>query len=392
MKCRICAADLHFVLDLDLQPSANALLVHRLDDEKFYPLKTAACLGCGFMQLTHDVAPEELFTARYPYRTSGSRSLVAHFERYAEMIKKRLQLGDTSNIMEAGGNDGSLLKCFGGLRINVEPSAEAAEESKANGVPTACVFFEKLALMGEKADLIIANNVMAHTPDLHGFAAAVKRMLAPHGTATIEFSSLVDMLMGVHFDAIYHEHYSYLSVRAAQRLFAMHGLEVYDVEELPQIHGGSVRLYVGHSGFHLIRPGVGRELTKEVWLSEMGMFLDFAEAALRRIEEMQDFVYRAGGQVMGAGAAAKGVTFINSCKFTAGDITSVTDATPAKQGKYLPGSLIPVVPEDVLKSTEPKYLIVFAHNWADEIIAKLRPMLHHTKFVIPRAGRLVVTK
>ena len=375
--CRHCGALLeHQVIDLGHQPPSNAYLkVEQLSQPEItYPLKVFVCTSCWLVQLPTHAAAEELFTADYAYFSSTSNSWCAHAERFVDDAISRLGLGAESNVVELASNDGYLLQFVrqrGIPCLGIEPTHATAEAARAKGITTIERFFGvALAQELEQADLIVANNVLAHVPDINDFMAGIAQLLKPDGRASIEFPHLLQLLEGNQFDTIYHEHYSYLSLRAVQRIAAASGLDVVDVERLPT-HGGSLRVWLAHKG------GVQ---TQEV----MGLLLDEAEAGLESIEAYCDFQHRAevakdlllnfllrakqeGKRVLGYGAAAKGNTILNYAGIKADLLPAVGDRAASKQGRYLPGSHIPVISPDELDRQNPDALLVLPWNLINEV-------------------------
>lgn len=381
--CRGCGAEsLLPVLDLGRQPPSNAFLRVRDGLEQSYPLAVATCPTCHLLQLTYHVDPEKLFPPDYIYRSSGSQALVDAARAYCAMIWDRLWLNQESVIIEVGSNDGYLLKNFVGRcrTLGVEPAMNVADEAKRSyGISSNVQTFQKAKL--PRADLLIANNVMAHTPDLRGFVAAIARTLKPTGTATIEFTNTLELLKGGYWDSIYHEHYSYLSLRALEPLLNEHGLCVYDVEKL-SVQGASLRLYVTPVERAITlakRSRVAVLHQEELELTDPKLYTRFALDARKCIEKFQCFA--ADKPPLAAyGAAAKGNTFLNSCGGVR--ISMVGDTTPGKIGMFLPGSRIPVVSETVLLASKPEHILLLAWNWRDEAVGRLRALGYTGKFVI----------
>jgi SAM-dependent methyltransferase len=385
--CRSCAGPVRQFMDLGMQPASNALLSTCYGSEKLWPLKAGFCEECELIQTMTDILPAELFTNEYPYFSGQSAHWVKHCAEYVNMITKRLGLSKDSVVIEIGGNDGTLLKNFGfwaagdqfvgqvARAINIEPSKSVAEASAANGVETWQQYWsverQKSALQVPQADLIIANNVMAHTPDLNGFAQALWETLKPGGTATIEFPWALNMLNETQFDTIYHEHYSYLSLTALIHLFQRHKLQIYDVESL-LTHGGSLRAYVHRTDVACPRvtEKVNRAVNKERGNKD---YLEVFEARAKNIRNaFWDFCgENSFREIYGYGAAAKGNTFLNYCKIDSGDIQFVGDTTPAKIGKFLPGTRIEIVSEETLLKMKPERVLILPWNWSEEIRERL---------------------
>jgi SAM-dependent methyltransferase len=385
--CRACGGRLTVTMaDLGLQPASNAFLdsqaaIHR---EKRYPLRAKVCESCKLVQVDYDVAPEELF-ANYVYFSSYSDDWLRHAKRYCEMARSRFELNSASLVVELASNDGYLLKNFVAMGIpvlGIDPSDTVSAAAEKIGVPTLVKFFGEevargLVREGRQADLIIANNVLAHVPQLNDFVAGVALLLRAGGSVTIEFPHLLELIENVEFDTIYHEHYSYFSLHAIEQVFARHGLRIYDLERLPT-HGGSLRIFASHARRTDIQDS---ELLREVrgletaaGIPELDTYMQFA----KRVDACRDSVLkfladakREGKRVAAYGAAAKGNTLLNFCGVTPQQISFVADRNPHKQEKLLPGSHIPVVSPDALMQSKPDYVLILPWNLRDEIRAQL---------------------
>jgi SAM-dependent methyltransferase len=372
--------------DLGMQPASNAFLEspRAFQDERRYPLRAKVCEVCKLVQLDYDVAPEELF-GNYVYFSSYSDNWLAHASAYCDMARERFSLDSSSLVVELASNDGYLLKNFLKMGIpvlGIDPSDTVAAAAKNVGVPTLVEFFgqrlaKDLASQGRQADLIIGNNVLAHVPDLNDFVAGIAVLLRPNGSATIEFPHLLELIGHVEFDTIYHEHYSYFSLYAIERVFKRHGLRIYDIERLPT-HGGSLRIFASHAA----RPDLEDSLLlREVraqesaaGLADLAAYLQFAKRVEACRDSLLDFLAGAkqqGKRVAAYGAAAKGNTLLNFCGVTPADILLVADRNPHKQGKYLPGTHIPVVPPEELMRIMPNYVLILPWNLRDEISRQL---------------------
>ncbi|WP_296599110.1 class I SAM-dependent methyltransferase, partial [Phenylobacterium sp.] len=348
------------------------------------------------VQADHDVPAEAIFDEGYAYFSSFSPGWVEHARRYAEAMIERFGLGPESLVVEVASNDGYLLKHFVARDVpvlGIEPTANTAEAARAVGVRTDVVFFnaetgQALAARGDRADLMAANNVLAHVPDLNAFIAGFPHVLKPQGVLTFEFPHLLNLIELVQFDTIYHEHYSYLSLLAVEQVLGAHGLRIFDVERLPT-HGGSLRLFCCHQA-------AGYEETDGLRAVRSAE----AEAGLHRAETYDGFTARVeavrdsflaflaaardDGKVIAAyGAAAKGNTFLNYCGVGAGDLLEAYDANPAKQGRYLPGSHVPIRAPDAVKASRPDYVLILPWNLKDEITRQLA-------FIADWGGRFVV--
>jgi SAM-dependent methyltransferase len=386
--CRFCGAALtRSLVDLGDQPLANAYLTEEAlaRPEPRYPLHARICDACSLVQVGAAVPPEEIFSD-YAYFSSVAASWVEHARRYAEAMRARLSLGPASRVVEIASNDGYLLRHFVAMGIpclGIEPAANVAAAAVARGVPTEVAFFGRETALRIRhrdgpADLIAANNVFAHVPDLNDFAAGLAALLAPGGTLTIEFPHLLSLLEGLQFDTIYHEHYCYFSLASAERVLAAQGLAVFDVEELPT-HGGSLRLFVAHAAATRA-PGAGLALVRakeeKAGLDTGAACAGFAEACAAVRDGLLAFLDRMkaeGRRVAAYGAAAKGNTLLNFCGITHADgrIAFVADRAPSKQGRFLPGSHIPVVAPERIFEVRPDIVLILPWNIRREIAADL---------------------
>ena len=380
--CRHCGSPLeHTVIDLGHQPPSNAYLrpEQLALPEITYPLRVFVCTGCWLVQLPAHAAAEELFTADYAYFSATSSSWCAHAERYVAAAVKRLGLGPQSQVVELASNDGYLLQYMqqhGIPCLGIEPTHATAEAARAKGITTIERFFGlALAAELEPADLVVANNVLAHVPDINDFVAGIARLLKPAGRASIECPHLLRLLAGNQFDTIYHEHYSYLSLRGVQRIASAAGLDVVDVEELPT-HGGSLRVWLAHQGVTEATAAVEAVLAAEAaagleTLMAYAGFQQRAEAAKHGLLEFLLHAKRGGRRVLGYGAAAKGNTLLNYAGIQADLLPAVADRAPSKQGSLLPGSHIPVISPEQLTAEAPDALLVLPWNLIDELQQQL---------------------
>ena len=387
-ECRACGGRLSVTMaDLGMQPPSNAFLAS-LDDaanERRYPLRAKVCERCKLVQVDYDVAPQELFDD-YVYFSSYSEDWLAHAQAYCDMARERFALDDKSLVIELASNDGYLLKNF--LRVGIpvlgiDPSETVANAATSLGVPTLVEFFgesvaKRLADDGRRADLVIANNVLAHVPLLNDFIAGIAVLLKPEGTVTVEFPHLLTLIEHVEFDTIYHEHYSYISLYAIEQVFGRHGLKIYDVEKLPT-HGGSLRIFASHAErANLVDSATLQQLRGEeagAGLAESSTYLQFAgrvEECRRSLLEFFAAAKRDGKTVAAYGAAAKGNTLLNFCGLTVADVAMVADRNPHKQHKFLPGSHIPVVSPEELMRGRPDYVLILPWNLQQEIRRQLQ--------------------
>lgn len=390
-RCRFCASPLGPpVIDLGEQPLANAnLLPGEEASERRFPLVVRPCPQCLLVQAAHDLPADAIFTEDYAYFSSTSVSWVAHAKIYAQAMIARFGLGPHSLVAEIASNDGYLLQHFQAAGIpvlGVEPTRNTAQAAIARGIDTHIAFFgrntaRELAGLGRAADLIAANNVLAHVPDLADFCAGFALLLKPEGVATFEFPHLLSQITQGQFDTIYHEHYSYLSLLAVAGIFAKAGMRVFDVEALVT-HGGSLRVFACRDGArHEATARVAAQLAAERQAGldrpEGPAFRDFAKNAARARADFLAFLReaKAGGKIVaGYGAAAKGNTFLNFCGIGRADLALVADASPAKQGKLMPGSHVPIVAPPALLALRPDYVVILPWNLADEIAGQLAPI------------------
>lgn len=382
--CRFCSAPLSVTMvDLGSTPWSNSFLAptpESIANERAFPLKVMVCMACGLAQTTATVPADEIFTDGYAYLSSYSSSWLSHASNYASAMTSRFGLSSDSQVVEVASNDGYLLKNFvekGIPVLGIEPAANAARIAESYGVRSRVCFFGQAKAVelreeGFAADLIAANNVLAHVPDIADFTAGFAELLKPDGVATFEFPHLLRQIEGLQFDTIYHEHYSYLSLQAVERVFSHSGLEVFDVEEL-STHGGSLRVYAQ-------RRGAGRELTPSVTairMREASIGLDtpepyrqFAQAVERIRADFLAFLrqaHSAGKSVAAYAAAAKGNTFLNYCGVNATEVQFVVDRNELKQGRLMPGSHIPILSPTALAERRPDYVLILAWNLAEEI-------------------------
>ena len=388
MKCRHCGSNLHLnFLDLGSAPPSNAYLSREAlsAPETWYPLRLLVCEACWLVQTEDHAGREQLFTQDYAYFSSMSTSWLTHAQRYVGDMVERLKLDANSNVVEVAANDGYLLQfvaqagipCYG-----IEPTASTAAAAKAKGLDILESFFgvelaTQLAAQDRQADLMAANNVLAHVPDINDFVAGFATLLKPKGVATFEFPHLMRMMEHNQFDTAYHEHYSYLSLTAVQRIFAANGLTVFDVQELPT-HGGSLRVLAQRSDFgvHPVQPSVASVLTAEstAGLLDSDGYTQFQAKAEAVKDGLLTFLLQAkqqGLRVGAYGAAAKGNTLLNFAGVRPDLLPYVVDRSPGKQGKFMPGSRIPIVHEDHLWADKPDRIVILPWNLRDEVTAQL---------------------
>jgi len=388
MKCRHCGAELRLpFLDLGSAPPSNAYLTEAAlhGPETWYPLRLLVCESCWLVQTEDHAGREQLFDADYAYFSSYSSSWLAHAKAYVHDMRERFQLGAQSNVVEVAANDGYLLQyvkqagipCYG-----IEPTTSTAVAARKLGIEIVERFFgvalaRELVAAGRSADLTAANNVLAHVPDINDFVGGFAILLKAQGVSTFEFPHLLRMVQECQFDTAYHEHYSYLSLTAVQRIFAANGLQVFDVQEL-STHGGSLRVYAqrADTGRHAMAPAVEALLAREraAGISSPGFYAGFQNEAERIKRELLEFLLQAkqAGRKVGAyGAAAKGNTLMNFAGVRPDLLPYVVDLNPAKQGKYMPGSRIPIVSEAHLRQDRPDEVLILPWNLRTEITAQL---------------------
>lgn len=384
MKCRHCGTPLaHTFLDLGFAPPSNAYLyqVDLSKPEKYFPLTIKVCDNCWLVQTEDYALADELFSSDYAYFSSTSISWLDHAKCYAENMTQRLGLSSVSLVIEVASNDGYLLKNFAAAGIpclGIEPTASTANAAEKLGIPVLQEFFgdalgKRLMMEGKQADLIVGNNVYAHVPDINDFTLGLKSALKPGGTITLEFPHVMRLIEHTQFDTVYHEHFSYLSLYTVSRIFQAAGLRVWDLEELPT-HGGSLRIYGCHQADS--RPttqAVGALMRREseACLQTLSPYASFQARANKVKDDLLDFLIhqkRAGKKVAAYGAAAKGNTLLNYAGVKPDLLPFVCDAAGAKQGKYMPGSHIPILPPQAIQQAQPDFVLILPWNIADEVI------------------------
>lgn len=383
MNCRHCANALtHTFLDLGFAPPSNAYISEndRSRPETTYPLKVRVCTECWLVQTEDYTAADELFSSTYAYFSSTSSTWLAHAKQYCDNVERRFTLDRSSRVIEVASNDGYLLKNFvarGIPCLGIEPTASTALAAEQLGIPVLREFFgaalaRRLVANGQAADLIIGNNVFAHVPDINDFAEGLEIVLRPGGVITLEFPHLLRLIQNNQFDTVYHEHFSYLSLVAVTRIFERASLKIWDVEELPT-HGGSLRIFgCRKDDLRTVLPSVAQLLADEVnfGLRATETYLGFQARAERVKDDLLTFLIeskRAGKRVAAYGAAAKGNTLLNFAGVGPDLISFVCDAAPSKQGKYLPGSHIPILPPAALYEKRPDLALVLPWNIVDEV-------------------------
>ena len=405
MNCRFCATPLSQVfLDLGAAPPSNSFLAPAdlSGPEVHYPLKLYTCPDCRLVQVDEYKRSTEIFSSGYVYFSSYSSTWLAHAKAYVAATLPRLGLGPASLVMEIASNDGYLLQYVQGAGVpalGIEPSGSTAKAARLKGIETIEDFFgvrlaTQLAGQGRQADLIIGNNVLAHVPDLNDFVAGLGLALKPGGLITMEFPHLYRLVESAQFDTVYHEHFSYLSLATVRRVFAAHGLCVFDVEELPT-HGGSLRIHARHQARHQADPLAMEterlravlDLETRAGMLTDGFYQGFQARAERIKAELLGFLAEqklAGRTVAAYGAAAKGNTLLNFCGVRPDLVAFVCDASPHKQGLFLPGSRIPVLPPAAIAEKRPDFVLILPWNIKDEIMGQLAHIRDWGgRFVVP---------
>ena len=384
--CRFCGAALkHTFVDLGMSPLCQTHIEpHQLNHmEPFYPLHVWVCGECYLVQLEQYVAPDEIFSD-YAYFSSYSDSWLEHARRYSETMIGRLRLGAGSRVVEIASNDGYLLQNFvraGVPCLGIEPAANVARVAVERGVPTLVRFFGAGAaaeIAGEygHADLLLGNNVLAHVPDINDFVRGMKVLLGPRGVITMEFPHLQRLIERNQFDTIYHEHFSYLSITTVERIFRAHGLVVFDVQELPT-HGGSVRVFARHAedDSKPVQESVSSIKQGEVdaGLGHLESYRQFAGRVHAAKRDLLDFLITAkrnGKSVVGYGAPGKGNTLLNYCGIRTDFLDYTVDRSPHKQGRFTPGTRIPILSPDRIRETKPDFVLILPWNLAEEIASR----------------------
>jgi 2-polyprenyl-3-methyl-5-hydroxy-6-metoxy-1,4-benzoquinol methylase len=398
--CRFCGQSLEKILiDLGTLPLANSYLtaaqLHQM--EPFYPLRVYICGNCLLVQAEEFESPESIFTD-YAYFASYSDSWLLHAKTFAQMAITRFGLNEQSLAMEIASNDGYLLQYFvaAGIPVlGIEPAANVAQSALNKGIPTTVRFFSEetardLLAQGAQADLIVGNNVLAHVPGLNDFVRGMKLVLKPRGVITLEFPHLMRLMQENQFDTIYHEHFSYFSFIAVEKVFAAHGLTLFDVEELPT-HGGSLRIYTRHSedGSKAIGERVKQLRLREeaAGLSALPNYLSFADKVQATKYNLLNFLIQAKCEqksIVGYGAPAKGNTLLNYCGIRSDFIDYTVDRSPHKQGLFLPGTHIPIYHPDRIRETKPDYVLILPWNLTNEIVEQMSYIRDWKgRFVVP---------
>lgn len=397
--CRLCGTNLrHIFVDLGMSPLCESYLTSEQLNamERFYPLCVYVCENCFLVQLQEYVTPEAIFND-YAYFSSYSESWLRHVSNYADTMVERFDLNDRSFVVELASNDGYLLQYFvkkGIPSLGIEPAANVADVALQKGVPTLVKFFgvetaRELAAQGKQADLIVANNVLAQVPDLNDFVGGMKILLRSRGVITVEFPHLLRLMEENQFDTIYHEHFSYFSFLTAEKIFAAQGLTLFDVEEIAT-HGGSLRIYARHAEDESIPLGKRvlelRERETAAGFGRIDHYSNFSEKVKETKRKLLEFLIKArreGKSIAGYGAPGKGNTLLNYCGIRCDFLDYTVDRSPHKQGKFLPGTHIPIFHPEKLRETKPDYVLILPWNLREEIRQQL-------SYVREWGGQLVV--
>ena len=365
--------------------------------ERFYPLHAYVCASCFLVQLQEFESPEEIFSD-YAYFSSYSKTWLDHARAYTEHMIDRFRFGAASQVIEIASNDGYLLQYFKHKNIpvlGIEPAANVAQVARQAGIPTITRFFgvktaSDLRAEGTQADLLLGNNVLAHVPDLNDFVGGMKIALRSGGVITMEFPHLLRLMQGNQFDTIYHEHFSYFSLLTVEQVFACHGLRLFDVEQL-STHGGSLRVFVAHAEdaekVTAERVAQLKEEERKAGLADLRAYRDFSEKVKQTKRALLDFLIdakRAGKTIVGYGAPAKGNTLLNYCGIRTDFLDYTVDLSPHKQGRYLPGTHVPIYHPDKVRQTRPDYLLILPWNIKDESMAQMAYVREWgARFVLP---------
>ncbi len=386
-SCRFCGASLkHTFVDLGMSPLCESYVsevdLNRM--EPFYPLHVYVCDHCFLVQLQEYVSPEHIFT-EYAYFSSYAETWLKHAKAYTDLMVERFHLNEQSQVVELASNDGYLLQYFIEKSIpvlGVEPAANIAKVAIAKGIPTVIEFFgqdcaRKLVRQGKQADLVVANNVLAHVPALNDFVAGIKLLLKPQGIATGEFQHLMRLMAENQFDTIYHEHFCYHSFITIEKIFAAHGMTLFDMEELPT-HGGSLRIYACHQND--LSKSVSdrvielRNREQKDGFTSVERYTSFEQQVRETKRKLLDFLIRTkreGKTIVGYGAPGKGNTLLNYCGIRTDFLDYTVDRNPYKQGKFLPGTHIPIYHPDKIQETKPDYVLILPWNFKDEIMEQM---------------------
>ena len=386
-KCRFCQNELtHTFCDLGMSPLSNSYLsADQLNNmEPFYPLHAYVCEKCFLVQLEEFESPQEIFSD-YAYFSSYSDTWLTHARQYVENMIERFAYDSDSSIVEIASNDGYLLQYFKGRAVpvlGIEPAENVAREAEKKGIPTVVKFFGRktaaeLVSEGKRADLLLGNNVLAHVPDINDFVGGMPILLADNGVVTMEFPHLLRLIERNQFDTIYHEHFSYLSLFTTSKIFAAHGMRIFDVQELPT-HGGSIRIFACQENNQKLPDSKSvkqlLEKEEEAGLDKIEIYTEFSISVKKCKRSLLEFLINAkrdGSTVVGYGAPAKGNTLLNYCGIRTDFIDYTVDRSPHKQGRFLPGTHIPIFGPEKIEETKPDYLLILPWNLRNEIIEQM---------------------
>jgi SAM-dependent methyltransferase len=400
-ECRFCGETLrHTFADLGTSPLCQRHVTHERFDhaEAIYPLHVYVCHQCFLVQLPAYVAREEIFDSEYGYFSSFSETWLRHAEDYVAMMIPRFGLDHNNKVIEVASNDGYLLQYFvrAGIPVlGIEPTANTAAVAVKNGVPTITRFFGRQTAQDVRssegpASVILGNNVLAHVPDINDFVSGIKILLAPNGVATLEFPQLLHLIEKNYWDTIYHEHFSYLSFTTVEKIFAHHGLTLFDVDDLPT-HGGSLRIYARHTEDNTrhvhARVAAMRAREEQAGHSNLSYYENFGERVKESKRGLLEFLIaakREGKQIVGYGAPGKGNTLLNYCGIRTDFLDYTVDRSAHKQGNFLPGTRIPIYSPEMVRETKPDYLLLLPWNLQDEIVQQMTDIRSWGgKFVVP---------
>jgi SAM-dependent methyltransferase len=399
IKCRFCGGPLAEVVDLGMSPLCESYLAKtQLNSmEPFYPLVVHVCRDCFLVQLQEYVAPEEIFR-EYAYFSAYSDAWLDHAQRYAELTTERFGLGPTSRVIELGSNDGYLLQFFvqkGIPALGIDPAANVAKSAEARGVPTMVKFFgvetaRELAKKNIQGDLVLGNNVFAQVTNVNSFVEGIRILLKPRGVCTIEFPHLLKTIDDNQFDQIYHEHFSYFTALTVESIFAAHGMRIFDIEEL-WTHGGSLRIYACHAAdeSHPTLPAVSALIRRErdAGLDRLEAYVEFADRVRATKHKLLSLLIEAkssGKSLAAYGAPGKSSTLLNYCGIRTDFLDYTVDRNPYKQGKYLPGTHIPIFSPEKIAETKPDYILILPWNLKDEVMSQLAYTRDWgAKFIVP---------
>jgi len=399
--CRFCGSPLeHTFCDLGMSPLSNAFLSEQQlqQMEPFYPLHAYVCGKCFLVQLQEFETPQHIFAEDYAYFSSYSQTWLDHARDYTNYMVHRFGFGANSQVIEIASNDGYLLQYFKQKNIpvlGIEPAENCARAAEKIGIPTLVKFFstalaKELHAQGRSANLLLGNNVLAHVPNLNDFVAGLKILLKPRGVITMEFPHLLRLMLENQFDTIYHEHFSYFSFYTVEKVFARHGLKLFDVQQLPT-HGGSLRIFGAHAeDASMVSSDRVRRLREEeiaFGIAQLKTYLGFSEQVKRTKRKLLEFLVSAkasGKTIVGYGAPAKGNTLLNYCGIRGDFLDYTVDRSPHKQGKFLPGTHLPVLAPEKIRETRPDYVLILPWNIKDEIVEQIADIRSWGgRFVVP---------